>query len=274
MVTIVALIFFVCTLCAHRAVAVEQKSIEQEYTVTSVPMQSVVLPCKAILPHKEPERVIWYKLFQPGHSSTLSVNRVLITKDSRFSVAYYSVDHGFSPAKWDLHITNIRVSDAAVYQCHVTLKDNQKSSRSNVKLHIEDIIVDIQPIDVLVSIGETTQFSCNFTGEHRVRREKVTWLKDGKPLVADSTRVTTSTEYPNVTMTTLKILASHVNDSGSYRCSNGHGAKSKEAKLYLRDTNQQVSARSLSSSSSISILFLNRTVFCFIVFSIFFLCIL
>ena len=29
----------------------------------------------------------------------------------------------------------------------------------------------------LVSIGDTTQFSCNFTGEHRVRREKVTWLK-------------------------------------------------------------------------------------------------
>jgi hypothetical protein len=40
-----------------------------------------------------------------------------------------------------------------------------------------DIIVDIQPIDVYVSIGDTTKFSCNFTGEHRVRREKVTWFK-------------------------------------------------------------------------------------------------
>jgi hypothetical protein len=40
-----------------------------------------------------------------------------------------------------------------------------------------DILVDIQPIDVYVSIGDKTQFSCNFTGEHRVRREKVTWLK-------------------------------------------------------------------------------------------------
>jgi len=42
---------------AHRAVAIEQKSIEQEYTITSVPMQSVVLPCKAALPHKEPREV-------------------------------------------------------------------------------------------------------------------------------------------------------------------------------------------------------------------------
>jgi hypothetical protein len=44
-------------------------------------------------------------------------------------------------------------------------------------VYIIDIIVDIQPTDVLVSIGDTTQFSCNFTGEQRVRREKVTWLK-------------------------------------------------------------------------------------------------
>jgi len=64
--------------------------------------------------------------------------------------------------------------------------------------------------------------------------------------------VTTSTELPNVTVTTLQIVASHFNDSGSYRCSDGHGAQSKEAKLYLRDTNQQISSRSLSSSSSSS----------------------
>jgi len=140
-------------------------------------MQSVILPCKAVLPHIEPEQVMWYKLINPGQSSTLSVGKHLITKDSRFSVAYYSVDHGFSPAKWDLHITNVRLSDAAHYQCHVRTKDNRKSPRSNVKLVVEDIIIDIQPVDVLVSIGDTTQFSCNFTGEHRVRREKVTWLK-------------------------------------------------------------------------------------------------
>lgn len=52
-------------------------------------------------------------------------------------VTHYSHAYGFSPAKWDLHITNIRISDAALYQCHVTFKDNKKSIRSNVKLHIE-----------------------------------------------------------------------------------------------------------------------------------------
>jgi hypothetical protein len=80
---------------------------------------------------------MWYKLIYPGQLSTLSVGKHLITKDPRFSVAYYSIDHGFSPAKWDLHITNVRLSDAAHYQCHVITKDNRKSARSNVKLVVE-----------------------------------------------------------------------------------------------------------------------------------------
>ncbi len=80
---------------------------------------------------------MWYKLINPGQSSTISVGKHLITKDSRFSVAYYSIDHGFSPPKWDLHITHLRLSDAANYQCHVITKDNRKSSRSNVKLIVE-----------------------------------------------------------------------------------------------------------------------------------------
>ncbi len=86
-------------------------------------------------------------------------------------------------------------------------------------------------------------------------------LIDGKPLTADATRVTTSTELPNVTVTTLQIIVSNFNDSGSYRCSDGHGAQSKEAKLYLRDANQEIFLRSLSSSTSISILLSFRTVF-------------
>ncbi|UJR30313.1 hypothetical protein I4U23_017850 [Adineta vaga] len=225
-------------------------------------MQSAVLPCKAALPHVEPELVMWYRLTNPD-KSTLSVGKKLITKDSRLSVAYYSIDHGFSLPKWDLHISNVRLSDAAHYQCHVITKKNLKPTRSNVKLVVEDIIVDIQPTDVLVSLGDSTQFSCQFTGEHRVQREQVTWLKDGKPLIADATRVTISTELPNATVTTLQIVASQLNDSGSYRCSNGHGAQSREAKLYLRDINQQMSFRSCSSFISF------QTVFSLFIFHVF-----
>ncbi|CAF4442845.1 unnamed protein product, partial [Adineta steineri] len=54
------------------------------------------------------------------------------------------------------------------------------SARSNVKLIVEDIIVNIQPSDVLVSVGDKTEFYCNFTGQYRVRRDKVTWLKGKK----------------------------------------------------------------------------------------------
>ena len=79
---------------------------------------------------------MWYKLTDL-RLSALSVNQRLITKDSRFSVAYYSIDHGFSPAKWDLHITHVRLSDAADYQCHVVTKDNRKPTRSNAKLIVE-----------------------------------------------------------------------------------------------------------------------------------------
>lgn len=49
--------FFFSTGVVHYARAIEQFSSEQIYTVTSVPMQSVVLPCKAVLPHQDPERV-------------------------------------------------------------------------------------------------------------------------------------------------------------------------------------------------------------------------
>jgi hypothetical protein len=95
------------------------------------------------------------------------------------------------------------------------------------------------------------------------------FLIDGKPLITDATRVTTSNELPNVTVTTLQIVASHLNDSGSYRCSDGHSAQSKEARLYLRDTNQQIFLRSLSSSTSISSLLAFRTVFYLFIFHFF-----
>ena len=79
---------------------------------------------------------MWYKITESGQSS-LSVGKHLITKDPRVSVAHYSFDHGLSPAKWDLHITEVRVSDAARYQCHVMQKDGHVSARSNVKLVVE-----------------------------------------------------------------------------------------------------------------------------------------
>ncbi len=53
--------FFV--LGAHHTLAIEQQSFElstgfeQEHTITTVLMQSVILPCKAILIIMEPERV-------------------------------------------------------------------------------------------------------------------------------------------------------------------------------------------------------------------------
>ncbi|CAF1049979.1 unnamed protein product [Rotaria sordida] len=274
MVNLVALIFFIFTIRARPTLTIEQQFFElstiteQEHTVTSVLMQSVILPCKAILLIMEPEKVMWYKTTN-SVQSPLSVGKSLITKDSRISVAYYSFDHGLSPAKWDLHITDVRLSDAARYQCHVIQKDGRISARSNVKLVVEDIIISIQPSDVLLSIGDKTEFSCNFTGQHRVRRDKITWLKDGKPLTSDASHITTSTELPNVTVTVLHIIASRPSDSGSYRCSDGHSAQSKEAKLYLRDGNLHTFLRSLSSSTSISKFFSYRTVFCLFIFLFF-----
>ncbi len=126
--------------------------------------------------------------------------------------------------------------------------------------------MNIQPSDVLVSIGDKTEFSCNFTGQHRVRREKVTWLKDGKPILSDASRRTTSTELPNATVTILQIIASRPSDSGSYRCSDGHSAQSREAKLYLRDVNFQSFIHSLSSSSFILKFSSYRTVFYLVIF--------
>lgn len=151
-----------------------------------------------------------------------------------------------------------------------------------------DIVVNIQPSDVLVSIGDKTEFSCNFTGQYRVRRDKVTWLKgnfseknilkinflliiDGKPLPSDASRITVSTELPNATVTVLQIMASRPSDGGSYRCSDGHSAQSKEAKLYLRDGSLNRFLHSLSSSSFIFKFSSYRTVFCLYIFLLLFL---
>ena len=81
--------------------------------------------------------------------------------------------------------------------------------------------------------------------------------------------MTISTELPNVTVTILQIVASRPSDSGSYRCSDGYSAQSKEAKLYLRDTSQQTFLRSLSSSTSISSSTF-RTVFYLVILHFFF----
>ena len=79
---------------------------------------------------------MWYKITNTDQSP-LSVGKYLITKDPRISVAHYSFDHGLSPVKWDLHITDVRLSDAARYQCHVVEKNGRISARSNVKLDVE-----------------------------------------------------------------------------------------------------------------------------------------
>jgi len=94
-------------------------------------------------------------------------------------------------------------------------------------------------------------------------------LIDGKPLLSDASRITTSSELPNATVTVLHIISSRPSDSGSYRCSDGHHAQSKEAKLYLRDGNLHTFFRSLSSSTSISKISSYRTVVCLFIFLFF-----
>jgi hypothetical protein len=54
---------FIFSIGAHHTLAIEQQpfelstAYEHEHTITSVLMQSVILPCKAILLIMEPERV-------------------------------------------------------------------------------------------------------------------------------------------------------------------------------------------------------------------------
>lgn len=79
---------------------------------------------------------MWYKITETGQAS-LSVGKYLITKDPRLSVAHFSYDHGLSPPKWDLYITDVRLADAARYQCHVIEKNGHVSARTNVKLVVE-----------------------------------------------------------------------------------------------------------------------------------------
>ena len=83
------------------------------------------------------------------------------------------------------------------------------------------------------------------------------FLLDDQPVKVDAIRVITATQLINMTVSHLHIATSRISDSGSYRCSDGNHAQSREARLYLQDLNEQILFRSLSSSSmSNSVVFL------------------
>ena len=46
-----------------------------------------------------------------------------------------------------------------------------------LSLALLDILIDIQPMNIHVTQGDPAQFSCSFSGEHRVQREDIVWLK-------------------------------------------------------------------------------------------------
>ena len=152
-----------------------------------------------------------------------------------------------------------------------------------------DLLIDIQPLNIHVTQGDPAQFSCSFSGEHRVQREGVVWLKgivvlcvvdaqlclssspflvclDGRAIEADGNRVITITELVNVTLTTLQLVACRTSDRGSYRCTDGRFGQSREAKLYLQDTSEQIFLRSISSFSPRTVVSLFVFIFCFILF--------
>lgn len=38
-------------------------------------------------------------------------------------------------------------------------------------------MVNIEPIDASVLVGDKIKFSCNFSGKHRVLKDSIVWLK-------------------------------------------------------------------------------------------------
>jgi hypothetical protein len=51
-----------------------------------------------------------------------------------------------------------------------------------------DIRIDIQPMIVRAFLGDATQLSCHFTGEYRVQRDQLSWLKGANMSFVDSFR--------------------------------------------------------------------------------------
>lgn len=137
-------------------------------------MQSILLPCKAVHSSRDPQMVIWYKLTKFGQS-TLSVGKHLITKDPRFSVIYYSVGSVAAPASWDLQISNVRLSDAADYQCHVQLNQTRESRRSTVKLIVQgkQRSPAAAAVDGAINIDRVS-VSCVYRKRKNKRRKKQT----------------------------------------------------------------------------------------------------
>ncbi|XP_055879393.1 zwei Ig domain protein zig-8-like isoform X4 [Biomphalaria glabrata] len=179
--------------------------------------------------------VVWRKLPQ---SAPLTIGSKSWTRDKRIHS-----EHVPNSSQWNLVVENVTVSDAGQYECHV-------SKRKSQLRHRVSLIVKAKPVPQLPRIeiggenllrsGETLQLTCNATLVD-VSSERITWLKDGKPLLAEKderfsiyTTMTVNSQGMGSISSKLDIKDVRVGDSGVYLCRSTERAQMAGVKVEVQ----------------------------------------
>ncbi|KAI8793263.1 muscle M-line assembly protein unc-89 [Biomphalaria glabrata] len=180
-------------------------------------------------------QVVWRKLPQ---SAPLTIGSKSWTRDKRIHS-----EHVPNSSQWNLVVENVTVSDAGQYECHV-------SKRKSQLRHRVSLIVKAKPVPQLPRIeiggenllrsGETLQLTCNATLVD-VSSERITWLKDGKPLLAEKderfsiyTTMTVNSQGMGSISSKLDIKDVRVGDSGVYLCRSTERAQMAGVKVEVQ----------------------------------------
>ncbi|XP_012940600.1 cell adhesion molecule 2 [Aplysia californica] len=176
--------------------------------------QEAVLRCA--VENKGARTIVWRK--------TPQLNPLTIGDDTYIGDRRIKVVHQVHSLEWNLHIQDVEVRDAGVYECQVVARD--RDVRQFVTLSVDETPVgkgykaEIAIHGTLfVERGDTLQLVCNATGSE-YPPDDIDWFKDGNK-IKNSDRVTLSKDVSlseGTIMSLLKVRRTTMRDGGTYVC--------------------------------------------------------
>ncbi|GFO46282.1 hemicentin-1 [Plakobranchus ocellatus] len=171
--------------------------------------------------------VTWRRL--PG-TAPLTIGPKSWTHDLRVQA-----EHVPNSSQWNLVIERVTLADAGQYECQV-------SRRRSALRHLVTLVVKGIEIsgDNLVRIGAKLSLTCNASLVD-VAAERVSWWKDGKPLVLDKenrfkvhTRVSSTGFTSGIISSKLDLRDARASDSGVYLCRSTERAQMAGVKVEVQ----------------------------------------
>ncbi|XP_041360435.1 junctional adhesion molecule B-like [Gigantopelta aegis] len=182
--------------------------------VTATRGQEAVLACA--IDNIGPRTVVWRLASDPN---PLTIGQLTYVGDKRFHMV-----HDPLSVEWNLHIRNVSLDDAGVYECQVSSRT--RSIRKLVLLKVKDapqeaILTPNITISgtTFVEKGNGMKLTCNATGDG-YPPDVMDWFKDGIKLTSDVRRhISIDVSLAERTITSqLAVERADMTDAGTYVC--------------------------------------------------------